>query len=356
MLNEHQEISHTQLLNSSALGSLAYTMDPDDQNSIAEDEFNDHSQSAASQTDQPSLEQIQNLYYTKGLEDLESLQLLDLSPLATWKLSSYKQGCGLAQLRDDTPTTYWQSDGSTDNNMEQQTNAEGSQLNHPHTVTLLFSKRVSLERISLFTNFQLDESYTPLKIKIMAGSSNWDLAEVCVVNFDKPIGWSHIIFKGVRADALLKCFVVKIVVLANHQDGKDSHIRAIRCFGKKAGTSFIESADPFFRESSLQGLSLNSANSAANASANGSINHGSSLHGASIQGMSGISGILLNNIGSKLSSPQWNGAALPLEIFEDDEFGENDPSTAKILTNVSEVIGFNSGFDSLELQSISSIR
>lgn len=361
MQNDHQDINHTQLLNSSALASLAYSIDPDDQNSIAEDDFHDQSQSGASQPDQPSLEQIQSLYYAKGLEELESLQLLDLSPLASWKLSSHKQGCGLAQLRDDTPSSYWQSDGSTDNNMEQQSNAEGTQLNHPHTVTLLFSKRVSLERISLFTNFQLDESYTPLKIKIMAGSSNWDLAEVCVVNFEKPIGWSHIIFKGVRGDALLKCFVVKIVVLANHQDGKDSHIRAIRCFGKKTGTSFIDAGDNFFRDSSIHGLSRNSANSG---SANGSINHGSSTHGNSIHGatingmsgMSGISGILLNNIGPKLGSPQWHGAALPLEIFEDEEFSDNDPSTAKILTNVADVIGFNSGFDTLELQSVSSIR
>lgn len=351
MQNDH-EISHTQLLNSSAIGSLAYSAD--DQHSIPEDELHDLSQSG-SQSDQPSLEQLQKLYYTKGLEELESLQLLDLSPLASWKLSSFKQGCGLAQLRDDTPATYWQSDGSTDNNMEQQTNSEGTQLNHPHTVTLLFFKRVSLERISLFTNFQLDESYTPLKIKIMAGSSNWDLAEVCVVNFDKPIGWSHIIFKGVRADSLLKCFVVKIVVLANHQDGKDSHIRAIRCFGKKAGTSSIETSEAFLPDFGLRGLSR-SANSV---SANGSMNHGNSIHGTGLSGisaMSGISGILLNNIGSKLGSPPWHGAALPLQMFEEDDFGDNDQSTAKILTNVADIIGFNTGFDTLELQSISSIR
>ena len=27
-------------------------------------------------------------------------------------------------------------------------------------------------------------------------------------------------------------FLIKIIILANHQEGKDSHIRAIRCFGK----------------------------------------------------------------------------------------------------------------------------
>ena len=66
---------------------------------------------------------------------------------------------------------------------------------------------MALERISIFTNYSLDESYTPSRIKIMAGSSEgWDLIEVCTVNFDQPVGWSHIIFNGIRADGVLKCF------------------------------------------------------------------------------------------------------------------------------------------------------
>lgn len=281
-------------------------------------ESQENSQSAMSHaTEQPSVEQMHNLYYTKGLEELESLQLLDLSPLATWKLSSHKQGFGLAQLRNDSPNSFWQSDGSMGNNMEHQANtADGSQLSHPHYVTLQFSKRVSLERISVFTNYQLDESYTPLKIKIMAGGSNWDLTEVCVVTFDKPIGWSHIIFKGVRGDGLLKCFVVKIIVLANHQDGKDSHIRAIRCFGKKS-TSFV---DPVAEPEPTA--------------------------------FSTLSGILLNHSGSGLRRMD----SFEETQEEESEYEEADPATLKILSNVSDVIGFNSGFDSLELKSVSSIR
>lgn len=288
-------------------------------------DYHENSQSNNSQGgDQPSMEQVQNLYYTKGLEELESLQLLDLSPLATWKLSSHKQGFGLQQLRNDSPSTYWQSDGSTENNMEHRTNVDGSQLNHPHYVNLQFSKKVSLERISIFTNYQLDESYTPLKIKIMAGGSNWDLTEVCVVNLDKPIGWSHIIFKGVRADGLLKCFVVKIIILANHQDGKDSHIRAIRCFGKKSNVSFIESPhEPYILKES-------------------------SAH-------SSISGILLNHLShTKVRMDSFEGSFDEKE--EDEERDDQDPRTARILANVTDVIGFNSGFDSIDLKSISSIR
>lgn len=261
--------------------------------------------------EQPLSEHAQHLYYVRGLEDLDSLQLLDLSPLATWKLSSYKQGHGLAQLRDDSPETYWQSDGSADNNMEPQQNLDAVHLNNPHSVTLQFLKRVSLERISIFTNYLLDELYTPLKLKIMAGSSNWDLTEVCMVTLDKPIGWSHIIFKGVRGDGLLKCFLVKIIILANHQDGKDSHIRSLRCLGKKSGalaTNLLPQA---------QVLSLDRE-------------------------------ISPEPIGMKLFDSTLD--ELP------DEEQVMSVANERILNNVNEMLGFNTGFDSFELKSISSIR
>ncbi|ODV77535.1 galactose-binding like protein [Suhomyces tanzawaensis NRRL Y-17324] len=272
-----------------------------------------------STTEQPSLEQIQKVYYTKGLEELDNLQLLDLSPLANWKLSSFKQGYGLSQLRYDSPDSYWQSDGSNGNNNN---NAiTNNQLSNPHSITIQFAKKVSLERISIFTNFSLDESYTPSRIRIMAGSSDgWDLSEVCTVNFSKPIGWSHIIFNGIRNDGVLKCFMVKLVILANHQDGKDSHIRAIRCFGKKSAN--VVSTAPKPSQEILKDLSLAS-------------------------GMTSASGLLLNHISK--------------QYYSDDEDENNDERmedkvTSRILGNVNDIIGFNSAFQSLEFKSVSSIR
>lgn len=299
-------------------------------------ELNENSHSgASSSTEQPSLESLQLLYYSKGLEELESLQLLDLSPLATWKLSSHKQGHGLAQLREDNPETYWQSDGSSENNMEQQPSTDGANLNHPHSILLRFSKKVSLERISIFTNYQLDESYTPLRIKIMAGASNWDLTEVCVVNFEKPIGWSHIIFKGVRGDGLLKCFLVKIIILANHQDGKDSHIRAIRCFGKNLGSSSLEPGP--LRS---QNVPLKLPNLVTNTS---------SASGISLNGCSADGSLLRDQ-----TDENYEGEKTADSMMEDEE--NYDPATYKILSNVTEVLRFNSGFESIELKSVSSIR
>lgn len=264
--------------------------------------------------DQPTLEQVQRVYYAKGLDELESLQLLDISPLANWKLSSFKQGFGLAQLRDDSPDSFWQSDGSNGTNNTSNNAISNSQLSNPHSITVQFSKKVSIERISIFTNFSLDESYTPSKIKIMAGSSDgWDLSEVCTVNFNKPIGWSHIIFNGIRNDGVLKCFIVKIIILANHQDGKDSHIRAIRCFGRRSTISKhpIRSSPGFLHD-------------------NRSIN------------LSG-SGLLLDDM-EEIDTENSKS-----EVMVDKE-------TDKVLENVTEVLGFNSGFQSLELKSTSSIR
>lgn len=182
-----------------------------------------------------SLEQLQLIYYRKGIEEVDLLLLVDLSPLANWKLSSNKPGNGLKQLRHDSPDLFWQLDGSNGHHSQQNTPADPTvSLTHPHLVTIQFSKRVLLERISLFMNYQLDESYTPNKIRIMAGSfEGHDLLEVCTVSFDKPVGWLHVIFNGIRNDGVLKCFTLKLIVLSNHQDGKDLHIRAIRCFGKK---------------------------------------------------------------------------------------------------------------------------
>lgn len=297
-------------------------------------------------SDQPTLEQIQRAYYSKGLEELETLQLLDLSPLANWKLSSYKQGCGLPQLREDSPDSLWQSDGSNgNNNINASANGmNNNQLSNPHSVTIQFSKKVSLERISIFTNFTLDESYTPSKIKIMAGSSGWDLSEVCTVNFNKPIGWSHIIFNGIRNDGVLKCFVVKLIILANHQDGKDSHIRAIRCFGKKSAKTNISVATMAFGTSKGNGVPFLLENT-------------TEIDASTISGYTNQSGVLLNHRNAdSISHLSANfGEKLPIEN-DIENASIIDEENSKVLGNVADVIGFNAGFQSIELTSTSSIR
>lgn len=271
-------------------------------------------------TGSPYMQQVykaQRNLYEEGLEKLDSLQLVDLSPLANWKLSLFKPGYGVAQLRDDSPDTYWQSDGlgnqSNNNSNNNNSSTNLNQLANPHSITIQFLKKVSLERISIFANYSLDESYTPSKIQVMAGSSEtFDLTEVCVVDFVNPNGWSHIIFNGIRSDGVLKCFVVKVNILSNHQDGKDSHVRAIRCFGRKQG------------------------------------------HLTDTRGGIHLSPLLTSSDIIATDAPTTE--AIEVEPEERIEDGELQQEFSKTVENVLEVIGFNSGFQSLSLKSFSSIR
>lgn len=298
-----------------------------------------------STSNHPTLEKIQRVYYTRGLKELENLDLLDFSFSANWKLSSFKQGYGLEQLRDDSPDTYWQSNGNNGSNVNN--NSSDTQLTNPHHVTIQFSKKVSLERISFFTNFSLDESYTPSKIKIMAGSSDaWDLCEVCTVNFSKPTGWSHIIFNGIRPDGVLKCFLVRLIILSNHQDGKDSHIRAIRCFGKKT--------------TNVSNLKSSRSSISDNQSLKFVQNKNEILQDMSLTSkLSIMSDLLLNN-----KNPQFLNTKNFITCSDDDESNDlksftntlQDQKVFKIVENVSNVINFNNGFQSVELKSVSKIR
>lgn len=95
------------------------------------------------------------------MEDAKTLAgLRDINALATWTLSSSKPGCGLAQLRHQSPSQFWQSDGP-----------------QPHTLTLHFSKLVSIVKMRIYLDFELDESYTPTKMRFFAGMSEHGLVE-----------------------------------------------------------------------------------------------------------------------------------------------------------------------------------
>jgi Anaphase-promoting complex, subunit 10 (APC10) len=86
--------------------------------------------------------------------------LRDISSLATWTLSSSKPGCALPQLRHPSPSHFWQSDGP-----------------QPHTLTLHFFKLVAIVKMRVYLDFDLDESYTPTKMRFFAGMSEGGLVE-----------------------------------------------------------------------------------------------------------------------------------------------------------------------------------
>jgi anaphase-promoting complex subunit 10 len=204
--------------------------------------------------------------------------LRDISSLATWTLSSSKPGCALPQLRHPSPTHFWQSDGP-----------------QPHTLTLHFFKLVAIVKIRIYLDFELDESYTPTKMKFFGGMSegglvefgSWEVQETIdpetgetVGAIENVRGWIEIPLDGVggrdrrhseqpehpkRLNAkpvniepdqnegddvsdeedmddaqqedsapgdVLKAMVVQVRICENHQNGKDTHVRGFQVFAR----------------------------------------------------------------------------------------------------------------------------
>ena len=67
-------------------------------------------------------------------------------------------GFGVEQLRDDSVETYWQSDGQL-----------------PHLVNIQFKRKTTVSDVQVYTDFKLDESYTPSKISVRCGTNFNDL-------------------------------------------------------------------------------------------------------------------------------------------------------------------------------------
>jgi len=156
---------------------------------------------------------------------------------AVWTLSTAKPGNGVEQLRDDSTETYWQSDGP-----------------QPHLVNIQFHHKVSIKEVAIYCNYKHDESYTPSKISIRAGTHFHDLQEIKEVALDEPNGWLRIPLRRADIayvenenasgdDACLRAFMLQIAILANHENGRDSHIRQIKVYGPRADVAGCISGD-----------------------------------------------------------------------------------------------------------------
>lgn len=119
-------------------------------------------------------------------------------------------GFGVDQLRDDCMETYWQSDGQL-----------------PHLVNIQFRRKTVVRDICIYVDYRLDESYTPGRISVRAGTNFNDLQEVEVVELNEPCGWVTIMTKDIN-DAPLKTYMLQIAVITNHQNGRDTHMRQIK--------------------------------------------------------------------------------------------------------------------------------
>ncbi|XP_037087221.1 anaphase-promoting complex subunit 10-like [Pollicipes pollicipes] len=129
---------------------------------------------------------------------------------AVWSLSTCKPGFGVDQLRDHCLETYWQSDGP-----------------QPHLINIQFKRKTTIQQVCIYSDFKQDESYTPNRVSIRAGTSFHDLRELEVKELTEPSGWVVFALRGAD-DRPLRTYHVQIAVITNHQNGRDTHMRQVR--------------------------------------------------------------------------------------------------------------------------------
>ncbi|RDW85899.1 hypothetical protein BP5796_04224 [Coleophoma crateriformis] len=150
--------------------------------------------------------------------DPTALGLKEIGNLASWTVSSCKPGCGVEALRDDNTDLFWQSDGP-----------------QPHHLNIHFSRLVSIVSIRIFLDFEADESYTPTRITLLAGTGYHDLLPFSVLEFSQPKGWIDVPLDHVGGGEdgnTLRAFLVQVKVVENHQNGKDTHVRGLKVYAK----------------------------------------------------------------------------------------------------------------------------
>ncbi|XRB10064.1 anaphase-promoting complex subunit 10 [Pycnococcus provasolii] len=111
-------------------------------------------------------------------------KLREVGSLASWAVTSAKTGNGVDLLRDNNLDTYWQSDGS-----------------QPHLIDVTFPHKLALGEVHIYTDYKHDESYTPSRVVVRAGTDANNLREIRVVDLYEPSGWVVIPLKAVAVEA-----------------------------------------------------------------------------------------------------------------------------------------------------------
>ncbi|KAL2890925.1 Galactose-binding domain-like protein [Ceratocystis lukuohia] len=135
----------------------------------------------------------------EALRDPASHGLKEISNLGRFTVSSQKQGNGVEELRSDDLKLYWQT-------------------------------------IRFYVNYKEDESYTPTKIVFKSGTGENTLIEFASVELSTPVGWQDVpVFGcggGLDGNTLVS-YVFQMVILENHQNGKDTHLRGIKIYAQE---------------------------------------------------------------------------------------------------------------------------
>jgi anaphase-promoting complex subunit 10 len=168
--------------------------------------------------------------------------LKEIGNLASWTVSTAKPGCGVEQLRDEDTNLYWQSDGP-----------------QPHHINIHFAKRVKVKRIRMYLDFENDESYTPTKMSVLSGTGFQDLVEVTKLDLERPTGWIEVRLDDVHQDGELRTFLIQVAIHANHQNGKDTHVRGLQIFAAEPYCSPLLHTIAYLADCQGQGPPSNAA-------------------------------------------------------------------------------------------------
>ncbi|KCZ82427.1 hypothetical protein H312_00085 [Anncaliia algerae PRA339] len=125
------------------------------------------------------------------------------------KLSSFKRDHGLEELFSDDMSEFWHTDDSL-----------------PHYIEITFQKLTKVSNVILTLMYSKDDSYTPSIIEIRVGMTRELLEPVCNVSLNEPEGDISFIINQ-------ECFFMQIIILSNHQDGKDTHVRRLKILDHK---------------------------------------------------------------------------------------------------------------------------
>lgn len=126
------------------------------------------------------------------------------------KLSSFKRDHGLKELLSSSLEDFWHTDD-----------------NLPHYISITFKKLTYVSSIQMKLQYSFDESYTPQSIEIKASRRHDRIEKDFEFNLEEPEG-------VVTFDLGVECFFLHVIVLKNHHDGKDTHMRGFKVFDENS--------------------------------------------------------------------------------------------------------------------------
>jgi anaphase-promoting complex subunit 10 len=81
----------------------------------------------------------------------------------------------------------------------------------------------------MLLNYEEDESYTPQKVSIRTGFRADEMEEVNVIHLSQPQGWVRFpVMSGDQVGTTARAFVLQLGIIANHQSGRDTHVRQLK--------------------------------------------------------------------------------------------------------------------------------